>query len=119
MFYFGDPGEVAQVYIEEAMRVNGPEIYESTLEDMTVEQLSYAITYVRVAFRRAKQGDGAARAVLDALIEIHDELFCHMAARNPVFVRNYRIRNYKYLEHSADNVDKYDAMVDQYAPSAN
>ena len=60
MFFFGDPADIAQNYITEAMSEPGPEIYEADLEDMTVEQLTYATIYVRMAFDRAKNYDDAA-----------------------------------------------------------
>ena len=119
MFFFGDPAVTAQTYIAEAMSEPGPEIYEAELEDMTVEQLTYATIYVRMAFERADSYDGAPRDVLDAIIEVYDELFCHLAARSPQFVHNYRIGFHKLLEQSSENVEKYTKLIDLYAPSAN
>ena len=118
MFFFGDPQDIADNYIAEALAEPGPVVYESVLEDMTVEQLTYATVYSRMAIRRA-QDDEAPQEVLDCLFEVHDELFCHMAARNPDFVRSYRIRHYKHLEYGPGKVEKYDALLEQYAPSAD
>ena len=87
MFFFGDPVDIAQSYISEAMSKPGPDVYEAELEDMTVEQLTYAVIYVRMAIRRGQDDDIPAE-VMDHLIEIYDEMFCHMAARNPDFVHN-------------------------------
>ena len=97
----------------------GPEIYEADLEDMTVEQLTYAAIYVRMAFDRAKRYDDAPREVLDAIIEIYDELFCHVVARNPEVSQSFRKGGHKYLEHSPENIEKYTNLVDLYAPLAN
>ena len=119
MFFFGDPADVAQSYITEAMSEPGPEIYEADLEDMTVEQLTYATIYVRMAFDRAKGYDDAPREVLDAIIEIYDELFCHLIARNPEISVSFRKGVHRYLEHSPENIAKYTELVDLYAPSAN
>jgi len=119
MFFFGDPSETAQTYISEALTEPGPDIFESELEDMTVEQLTYATVYVRMAFERACDYDGAPREVLDAILEIYDEMFCHLAARSPEFVRSYRIGAHQFLEHTPENIAKYTALIDLYAPSAN
>lgn len=119
MFFFGDPADIAQNYITEAMSEPGPEIYEADLEDMTVEQLTYATIYVRMAFDRAKNYDDAPREVLDAILEVYDEMFCHVVARNPEISRRFRKGGFKLLEHNPENVEKYTKLVDLYAPSAN
>ena len=119
MFFFGDPADIAQTYIAEALSEPGPDIYEATLEDMTVEQLTYATIYVRMAFDRAKRYDDAPREVLDAILEVYDEMFCHLVARNPEISENFRKGGHKFLEHSEESVAKYTALVDLYAPSAN
>ena len=119
MFFFGDPADIAQNYITEAMSEPGPEIYEADLEDMTVEQLTYATIYVRMAFDRAKRYDDAPREVLDAIIEIYDELFCHAVARNPRISQSFRRGGHKFLEHTPENIEKYTKLVELYAPSAN
>ena len=119
MFFFGDPADIAQNYITEAMSEPGPDIHEAYLEDMTVEQLTYATIYVRMAFDRAKRYDGAPREVLDAIIEVYDELFCHAVARNPEISQSFRNGGHKLLEHSEENIAKYTELVDLYAPSAN
>ena len=119
MFFFGDPADIAQTYIAEAMAEPGPDIYEAELEAMTVEQLTYATIYVRMAFDRAKAYDDAPREVLDAIIEIYDELFCHVVARNPGVSRRFRQGGHRFLEHTPENIEKYTKLVDLYAPSAN
>ena len=119
MFFFGDPEDIAQSYITEAMSERGPEIREADLEDMTAEQVGFALVYVRMAFERAKEYDDAPRDVLDAILEIHDELFCHCAARNPEFVRRFRNGGHVFLEHSRENVEKYTKLINLYASSAD
>ena len=119
MFFFGDPADIAQSYITEAMSEPGPEIYEGDLEDMTVEQLTYATIYVRMAFDRAKRYDSAPREVLDAIIEIYDEMFCHLVARDPEISKVFFRGGHKLLEQSDENVEKYTKLVQLYTPSAN
>ena len=119
MFFFGDPADIAQNYITEAMSESGPEIYEAALEDMTVEQLTYATIYVRMAFERAQRYDDAPREVLDAIIEIYDEMFCHLVARDPEISKAFFRGGHKLLEHTPENIDKYTKLVELYAPSAN
>lgn len=119
MFFFGDPADIAQNYITEAMSEPGPDIHEAELEDMTVEQLTYATIYVRMAFERAKDYDDAPREVLDEILEVYEELFCHLLVRDPEISRNFRIGNHKLLEYGPGRVDYWTALVDKYAPSAN
>lgn len=119
MFFFGDPADIAQNYITEAMSESGPEVYEADLENMTVEQLTYATIYVRMAFDRAKRYDDAPREVLDAIIEIYDELFCHVVARDPEVSEVFSKGGHKLLEHTPENIEKYTKLVELYAPSAN
>ena len=119
MFFFGDPADIAQNYIAEAMAEPGPEIYEGQLEDLTVEQLTYAAIYVRMAFDRAKNYDDAPREVLDEIIDIYDEMYCHLLVRSPEISESFRKGKFKLLEHNPENVEKYTKLVDLYAPSAN
>lgn len=119
MFFFGDPEEIAQSYIEEALSEEGIEVAAVPLEELDADNALYAVVYVRMAFDRAKNYDDAPREVLDAIIEVYDELFCHLIAVNPRISQQFRIGNHKYLEHTPENVAKYTAMVDLYAPSAN
>ena len=119
MFFFGDPADIAQNYITEAMSEPGPEVYAAELEDMTVEQLTYATIYVRVAFDTAKNYDDAPREVLDAILEVYDEMFCHLVARDPQISKAFRNGGHTFLEHTPENIDKYTKLVELYAPSAN
>jgi hypothetical protein len=93
VFFFGDPADIAQNYITEAMSEPGPEIYEAELEGMTIEQLTYATIY--------------------------DEMFCHLVARDPEISKAFFRGGHKLLEHSPENIDKYTRLVELYAPSAN
>ena len=119
MFFFGDPADIAQNYITEAMSEPGPQLTEAPLEELNAEQALYATAYVRMAFDRAKRYDDAPREILDALIEVYDEVFAHLLALDPRISQQFRIGNHKYLEHTPENIAKYTAMVDMYAPSAN
>ena len=119
MFFFGDPVEIAQTYLQEAVSEPGPPLEEGELEDLSVKELAHAYVYSRMAWDRARNYDDAPQEVLDAILEVHDELFCHMVARNEVFRENFRRDYHKLLDHSAENYVKYHELFRQYDPSAN
>lgn len=97
----------------------GPAVSDLPIEEMGVEDITHSLIYTRMAWRQAREEDDAPQEVLDALMEQHDELFCYQAAMCPYFVENYRKRNYYFLDHYEGVHEKYDALVDAYAPSAN
>ena len=119
MFYFGDPEDTAQVYISEAIAEDGPGMPEGALEDLDLQDLRHAFVYARMACQKAIVFDKADRAVIDALIEIYDEIFCHIMARDPETEHNFNIGWHVLLEPSTENEAKYRKMAKMYGTLAN
>ena len=119
MFYFGDPSEVAQLYITEALQEPGPRIPEGTLEELEPMDLLAASIYVRVAYSIAMNVDQASDEILDAIEAIFDEMFCHLAARSEVFREGYLARRFMPLVVTRENAQKYEDLFAAYAPSAD
>ena len=119
MFFFGDPADIAQTYIAEALSEPGPGVQPGELEDLSVQELTHAFVYTRMAYRTAEE-DEAPQAVLDAILEIYDEMFCHMVARDEQFAPTFWKGGHVILMPiNTANVKKYEALVNEYTPSAN
>ena len=120
MFHFGNPEEIAESYIADALRKPGPPMAEGELEELAPQDLGIAYIYMRMALDRALHYDDAPDEVIEILEEKHDELFCHLVARHYEFRENFRIGNHSPVRLVSKEVrDHYKALFAQYDPSAN
>lgn len=79
MFYFGDPSVSAQIFLDNAQRVQGPTLPAVHYDEMSVEDVRNALTYIYLAYMDAEEG-GASPEIIDILVQQYDEVFEHLAA---------------------------------------
>jgi hypothetical protein len=77
-FLFGSPEDVAQTYVDNALTIKGPKISENHYDEMTVEELYTAMTYLYIAFNNARH-DAANKEVLAILEKQYTEIVLHTA----------------------------------------
>ena len=107
------------MYISEALREPGPRVPEGTLEELEPLDLLAAAIYVRVAYSIALNEYQASDEILDAIEEIFDEMFCHLAARCEEFREGYTAGRFNPLKVTPDRAQKYADLFAVYAPSAD
>ena len=86
MFYFGDPEQSAALLVEEALLDGGPGIVDKHPDEMSLEELQWANTYLTVAWRRG-MATGVAQDVLDALEAMHEPIFITLLQQSKDFRR--------------------------------
>ena len=107
MFFFGDPIQMAQFYIDSANADDGPTLPDVHFEQMSPSDQGVAFTYAYRAYRNALS-DQAEQQTLDILQQYYDEMFIRYAAARPEFIQ--AVDNYRHVflpNYDKDNVNKY------------
>lgn len=78
MFVFGDPADIAKMYLDTMMEGPGPKLPDLHFEEMEEQDLRYALAWLHAAATRGFQ-EGLEQAVLDVLVEWFDEVFVALA----------------------------------------
>lgn len=111
MFYFGSAEDNSEIYRSWALSMKGPTIPECPLDEMTEKQVSYCLTYARLAYERAK-GEKAPPEVLDLLLKEHDSIFEHFASISEDFRDTVNQGGHIFVNgYSDENVEKYKILA--------
>ena len=111
MFYFGEPEEVAQTYIDSILGITGPKLPDLHYEEMDEQQLRNCFAYLYIATQRAIQED-AEQAVVDVLLEQYDAVFQLLAEASDEFREAVRGRRHRLVvAYTPENVRKYNKLA--------
>lgn len=83
-FSFGDPDQIARLYIESTADIGGPGIPEGHYEELEDWQIRCQITYLRAALWRALR-ERADVAVIEVLDNSYIQIVLYYASINPKF----------------------------------
>ena len=84
MFYFGDPEQSAMLYLDSVALDDGPGMPDKHPDEMSLEELGWANTYLTVAWRRG-MAEGLSQDVLDALEAAHEPIFITLLEQSREF----------------------------------
>ncbi|MGA0100589.1 MAG: hypothetical protein ACO3HF_00965 [Burkholderiaceae bacterium] len=107
MFFFGTPEDTAGLYWRNSTEIRGPEVAAMPVDEMSEQQLRNAITYCRIAYKKAVE-DEAEEEVLSLLLEQHDEVFKALAEASEDF--RLRVKNRYCIPitgFTPESVEKY------------
>ena len=117
MFDFGRPEDTATLYWSDSLNVKGPPLPDEHFEDMEMEDLMNAFSYLYLALRWAYTG-GASDEVIELLTEPYDEVFDLLCATREDFRNLVMKGRHQYLPgFYPDVIEKYQGMAK--AHSAN
>ena len=111
MFYFGRPEDTAQVYWENVVRESGPGMPEGHYDEMSIEELKIAFTYLYGAYRAAID-DGLDEDVVKYMMAQYDELFEILAIASDEFKEIVKNGRHMYLGgYTKENIAKYKKLA--------
>ena len=115
MFHFGSAEDQAQLYIENALRVQGP---PDDGNSQDVQALRNRLTYRRIAYETAIH-EGAPDEVIEKILESHDLTFAELVYYDKSFRKRVLYTNKVQWcgGYSPENIDKYRSIAT--AASAN
>ncbi len=111
MFFFGAPEDTAQLYWRNSTEVTGPILAECPLDEMSEQDLRNALTYARIAFKKARQ-DGAEEEVMAILLTEHDAVFQALAEASESF--RVKVKGNACLPvtgHDQESIAKYKKLA--------
>lgn len=115
MFHFGSAEDQAQLYIENALTVQGP---ADDGQSQDVQALRNRLAYRRIAYEMAVN-EGAPDEVIEKILESHDLTFAELAYYDETFRK--RVLNTNKIQwcggYSIENINKYRSIAT--AASAN
>lgn len=107
MFVFGDPSTIADLYIESARRVEGPDLPDVPFEELNELQQKAEFTYIYMAYKAALR-DGVEGERLDAIMRVYDLTFHKLAKAQDGFVQAVNGNRHVFLpDWSEETVSKY------------
>lgn len=89
MFVFGDPVETARIYLDDWMRVSGPQVPDVHYEELETQDLRNLMAYLYGALRDALSNEEEGEWV-NVLTSWYDEMFVAVAAEDKEFRESYR-----------------------------
>lgn len=111
MFYFGSPEDNCELYRTWALSMTGPALPKCPIDEMSEKEISYCLTYARLAYERAK-GENAPEEVLDILLKEHDSIFEYYASVSEDFRDTVNQGGHMFVNgYSAENVEKYKILA--------
>lgn len=117
MFNFGSPEDTASLYWRDSLAVRGPSLPGVHFDEMEMDDLVNAFSYLYLALRRAYTA-GAADEVIELLTEPYDEVFDLLCATREDFRELVMKGRHQYLPgFYPDVIEKYQGMAK--AHSAN
>lgn len=84
MFYFGDSEQSAMLYLDSVVLDGGPGMPNKHPDEMSLEELRWANTYLTVAWRQG-MAEGLSQDVLDALEAAHEPIFVILLEQSRAF----------------------------------
>lgn len=111
MFHFGDPLEVAKIFWENAVRVQGPKVPDLPYDEMEEQDLRNIFTYLYMSVQAAFD-QGASDEVMAILVAQYDEVFQALAEASEGFRNVVRYNQHVYVGgYSKENIKKYKQLA--------
>ena len=107
MFFFGDDEDLADLYIQKAADSGGPGLPLGPLDELTLDELRLCGTYLRMAYKMAKN-DNASKEVVDLIVAEYDQVFELRARNDGQFYKRIVAGRMSWLGGYSDaNINKY------------
>lgn len=111
MFDFGAPEDTAQLFWTSALKVRGPKLPETPVDEMSEEELRNAIAYCYLAHQKAQE-EGASDEVMQVLVDQHDEVFEALAVASGRFRDNVLNNRIHWMGGwDPENIAKYKRLA--------
>jgi hypothetical protein len=112
MFFFGDPKATAELLWENSKQMDGPNIPDVPLDELSVQDLKIAFSYLYRAVFLAMRTEELQEEVFDALMEKYDEAFAMLAQKSEDFVEAVKNKRHIYVTgYSQETVTKYKKLA--------